>query len=462
MNARMLCRLAQALSCVLACIGCAGSTARPSAYEVSRGGSELVASATGATCAFDETAVLEAGERLALRGLQPGDARRRGEALASAKSALETGSPAQATAALHAWARWNELPFDRAEARALVEQHLAAPEAPRRRAAWRALSALGRMEGLCESSMALIDDPDPSLRADALRFVGAACGGLVGARTEQLALSTLDEARARGGWSRACRSIRGLRLGPGLQQRLLDAALDGDEDAAAVTQSLSGAGIDYRMENGTGGISVPAETLNEARLLLAGQGVMQSGGFANLTKDGGLGVSQFMEGARYQHALEIALARTISSLQQVAAARVHIAAPRSSSFVRDRSPGSASVFLQLKPGRRLASEQVTAVVNLVASSLPDIDASQVTVVDQQGRLLSPFRQHGQAMGQVVGHGGQRQVVALRQRARVSLAITPTVVVVPVRRRLRSLTTIGKVITRNIRRYQFVIKIVLLR
>ncbi len=161
-----------------------------------------------------------------------------------------------------------------------------------------------------------------------------------------------------------------------------------DEDAAAVTQSLTGAGIEYRMENGTGTISVPADKLNEARLLLAGQGVMQSGGFANLTKDGGLGVSQFMESARYQHALEIELARTISSLQQVAAARVHIAVPRSSSFVRDRSPGSASVFLQLKPGRRLASEQVTAVVNLVASSLPDIDASQVTVVDQKGRLLS--------------------------------------------------------------------------
>jgi flagellar M-ring protein FliF len=161
-----------------------------------------------------------------------------------------------------------------------------------------------------------------------------------------------------------------------------------DEDAAAVTQSLAGAGIEYRMENGTGGISVPAEKINEARLLLAGQGVMQSGGFANLTKDGGLGVSQFMESARYQHALEQELARTISSLQQVAAARVHIAVPRSSTFVRDRNPGSASVFLQLKPGRRLASEQVTAIVNLVASSLPDIDASQVTVVDQQGRLLS--------------------------------------------------------------------------
>lgn len=161
-----------------------------------------------------------------------------------------------------------------------------------------------------------------------------------------------------------------------------------DEDAAAITQSLSAAGIKYRMENGTGAISVPVEKINEARLLLAGQGVMQTGGFANLTKDGGLGVSQFMETARYQHAIEQELARTISSLQQVAAARVHIAVPRSTTFVRERSPGSASVFLQLKAGRRLSSEQVTAIVNLVASSLPDIDASQVTVVDQQGRLLS--------------------------------------------------------------------------
>jgi flagellar M-ring protein FliF len=161
-----------------------------------------------------------------------------------------------------------------------------------------------------------------------------------------------------------------------------------DEEAAAITQSLSSAGIKYRMENGTGGISVPVERINEARLMLAGQGVLQSGGFASLSKEGGLGVSQFMESARYQHALEQELARTISSLQQVAAARVHIAVARNSSFVRERSPGSASVFLQMKPGRRLASEQVTAIVNLVASSLPDIDASQVTVVDQQGRLLS--------------------------------------------------------------------------
>jgi len=160
------------------------------------------------------------------------------------------------------------------------------------------------------------------------------------------------------------------------------------EDAAAVTQSLTGAGIPYRLENGTGAISVPAERLSDARLLLAGQGLPQAGGFASMAKDPGFGVSQFMEGARYQHALESELARTISSLQQVAAARVHIATPRSSSFVRDRIPGSASVFLQLRSGRTLASEQVTAIVNLVASSVPELDAGQVTVVDQKGRLLS--------------------------------------------------------------------------
>lgn len=161
-----------------------------------------------------------------------------------------------------------------------------------------------------------------------------------------------------------------------------------DEDAAAVTRALSGAGIEYRLDPGTGGLSVPAERLNDARFLLAEQGVTQSGGFAGLAKDGGFGLSSFMEGARYQHALETELAKTISSLQQVAAARVHIASGRNSGFIRDRAPARASVFLQLKAGRSLTNEQVTSIVNLVGTSVPDIDPAQVTVVDQQGRLLS--------------------------------------------------------------------------
>ena len=130
-------------------------------------------------------------------------------------------------------------------------------------------------------------------------------------------------------------------------------------------------------------------SVHDARLKLAAQGLPEGdGGFAVMSKDPGFGVSQFMEGARYQHALETELARTISNLQPVEGARVHLAVPRQSAFVRDRRPPSASVFLQMKPGRRLEYEQVTAIVNLVASSIPELEADQVTVVDQQGRLLS--------------------------------------------------------------------------
>ncbi len=163
----------------------------------------------------------------------------------------------------------------------------------------------------------------------------------------------------------------------------------GTEDQAQVTQALDAAGIPYRMEPGSNGVQVPNERLSEARLKLAGQGLPEGdGGFALMTKEPGLGVSQFMENARYQHALETELAHTIASLRPVDGARVHIAVPRQSAFVRDRRAASASVFVQLKQGRRLEQEQVQAIQNLVASSIPDLEAAQVTVVDQQGRLLS--------------------------------------------------------------------------
>ncbi len=163
-----------------------------------------------------------------------------------------------------------------------------------------------------------------------------------------------------------------------------------NQDSAQVVQALEAAGIPYKLDPGSGAISVPAEQVQSARLQLAGQGLPEGddAGFAVMSKDPGFGVSQFMENARYQHALETELARTITSLQAVGSARVHLALPRQSAFVRDRRPPSASVFLQMKPGRRLESEQVTAILNLVASSIPELEADQVTVVDQQGRLLS--------------------------------------------------------------------------
>jgi len=162
-----------------------------------------------------------------------------------------------------------------------------------------------------------------------------------------------------------------------------------DSEAAKVVQSLEAAAIPYRLESGSGAILVPAEKLSEARLKLAAQGIGESSeGFSSMAKDPGFGVSQFMEGARYQHALEVELAQTIANLQPVEGARVHLALPRQSAFLRDRKPATASVFIQLKAGRRLAEEQVNSIVNLVASSIPDMDATQVTVIDQQGRLLS--------------------------------------------------------------------------
>jgi flagellar M-ring protein FliF len=163
----------------------------------------------------------------------------------------------------------------------------------------------------------------------------------------------------------------------------------GQQDAAQIAQALDASGIPYKLEGDSGAITVPADRVHDARLKLAGQGLPEGdGGFSVMSKDPGFGVSQFMEGARYQHALETELARTITNLQQIEGARVHLALPRQSAFVRDRRSPSASVFLQLKPGRRLESEQVTAISNLVASSIPELEAGQVTIVDQQGRLLS--------------------------------------------------------------------------
>ncbi|HTE40135.1 MAG TPA: flagellar basal-body MS-ring/collar protein FliF [Steroidobacteraceae bacterium] len=162
-----------------------------------------------------------------------------------------------------------------------------------------------------------------------------------------------------------------------------------DSEASKIVQSLETSAIPYQLDSASGAILVPADRLSDARMKLAQQGVGGSdSGFASMSKDPGFGVSQFMETARYQHALETELAQTIGNLQPVEGARVHLALPRQSAFLRDRKPASASVFVQLRSGRRLSDEQIESIVNLVASSIPELDAAQVTVIDQQGHLLS--------------------------------------------------------------------------
>jgi flagellar M-ring protein FliF len=168
----------------------------------------------------------------------------------------------------------------------------------------------------------------------------------------------------------------------------------GPQDQVQIVQALESAGIPHKLDPVSGAVTVPSDRVHDARLKLAGQGLPEGdGGFNMIAKDPGFGVSQFMENARYQHALETELAKTISDLQAVGGARVHLALPRQSAFVRDRRAPSASVLLQLKPGRRLESEQITAIVNLVASSIPELEANQVTVIDQQGHLLSSPEGH---------------------------------------------------------------------
>ncbi len=182
--------------------------------------------------------------------------------------------------------------------------------------------------------------------------------------------------------------------------KLLAANLAG-ADLGEVTASLNQAGIVYKLD-GTS-VLVPADRYADALMKTAGKGVSATGGLSGLDKDPGFGVSQFMEDKRYQRALQEELAQMIASLKPVQQARVILAVPPQSAFVRDRRRVSASVTLQLRAGYRLDREQVTSIVNLVASSIPELTADQVTVVDGQGRLLnspeknSEFAAHDQQM-----------------------------------------------------------------
>jgi len=161
-------------------------------------------------------------------------------------------------------------------------------------------------------------------------------------------------------------------------------------DSASVIETLESNKIKYKVDPGTGALLVAADQINEARLKLAALGVPadSKAGFEDFAKEQPLGTSQFMETARYRHSLEGELARTISSINSVRNARVHLAIPKESVFVRDSRPPSASVFVELYPGASLTSAQVKSIVNLVASSIPEMTAANVTVVDQRGTLLS--------------------------------------------------------------------------
>ena len=169
-------------------------------------------------------------------------------------------------------------------------------------------------------------------------------------------------------------------------------------DSQGVITVLESNRIAYRIDEHSGMLLVEDGRYNEARLKLADAGMPNDSavGFEMLDKEQGIGTSQFMETARFRRSLEGELSRTISSITSVRGARVHLAIPERTVFVRDQRKPSASVLLEVVPGRTVDDAQVRAIGNLVASSVPDMALGGVTIVDQKGRLLSNFAEDREA------------------------------------------------------------------
>jgi len=164
------------------------------------------------------------------------------------------------------------------------------------------------------------------------------------------------------------------------------------EDAALVVEALKKAGVPYQIDGDGSVIRVPAARLHETRLDLARQGLPKGGTIGFEIFDGGqlsnLGMTEFMQKVNYQRALEGELARTIAALDPLQAARVHVVLPEPSLFLEEQKEPTASVLVQLKPGRRLEPGQIEAITNLVASSVEGLKPEAVTVVDVAGNVLS--------------------------------------------------------------------------
>lgn len=194
-----------------------------------------------------------------------------------------------------------------------------------------------------------------------------------------------------------------------------------------VTTILDANNIDYRMDPRTGALLVPSDEVYNARLKLAAEGVTdeQTMGYELLDQDRGLGTSQFMETISFRRGLEGELARTIGSMRTVRAARVHLAIPERSVFVRDARTPTASVFLEVIAGRRLEQEQIASIINLVAGSIPEMSKDNVTVVDQSGNLLTG-REDGGDSQQIEDQYDYTSRVEDRLARRVASMVRPVV------------------------------------
>ncbi len=161
-----------------------------------------------------------------------------------------------------------------------------------------------------------------------------------------------------------------------------------DSDGGQVTAALQQMNVPYQIGDG-GVISVPSERVYDTRLKLATQGLPKAGGVGfELMDKQKFGISQFAEQVNYQRSIEGELARTIEAVAVVDSARVHLAMPKQTVFVRDQQQPTASVMLTLRPGRILDGGQIAGIMHLVSSSVPNLPLRNVSIVDQDGNLLS--------------------------------------------------------------------------
>ncbi|MDB5878721.1 MAG: flagellar M-ring protein FliF, partial [Variovorax sp.] len=163
----------------------------------------------------------------------------------------------------------------------------------------------------------------------------------------------------------------------------------GDKDGGAVIAQLATMNIPYKYAEGGGAVMVPADKVHDVRLRLASQGLPKGSvaGF-ELMENNRFGMTQFQEKLSFQRGLEGELTRSIQALGSVQSARVHLALPQQNGFFREQQKPSASVLLSLYPGRTLERSQIAGIVHLVASSVPELAPSAVSVLDDSGKLLS--------------------------------------------------------------------------
>jgi flagellar M-ring protein FliF len=191
------------------------------------------------------------------------------------------------------------------------------------------------------------------------------------------------------------------------------------KDASAIVESLQGSGTPYELANGGATIMVPQDQVYDLRLQLSGEGLPGESdtGYALLDQQG-ITTSDFMQHTNYQRALEGELSNTIKSIDGVEAATVHLVIPQKDVFADDQNKTTASVLVQSAPNKPLATQQVQAIVHLVASSVEGLDPTQVTVAGADGRILSTGG--GAAIATGGDSGAESQTVAFQNRLNASL------------------------------------------